>query len=311
MSNTIIELKHSQVSGNTPATLANGEISINTADGRFFYKTPSGVIENFDKYPGPSGLDGELQFNDLGSLGTSDNLSFNKSTNTLTTKSVVLDKANVIQGNAFFESVKSNTFYQFGDGTRQYTANVGVETTEAAFTHANASFNFANTVSTFAQGAFDAANSVFVPNTFGVVNSDGTNIVANSSNTLLNIIAGGGVLISTNTQTKTITISAETPATAIFVDGGNFGVIDEAVGIEQDLGTITEAASVTINLGSLTVSGVLTPSTLIAPSYTVSTLPNPTTPAQIIFVSNESGGAVMAFSDGTNWRRFTDRVIVS
>ena len=30
-----------------------------------------------------------------------------------------------------------------------------------------------------------------------------------------------------------------------------------------------------------------------------------------IFVSNEAGGAVPAFSDGTNWRRVTDRAIVS
>jgi len=48
------------------------------------------------------------------------------------------------------------------------------------------------------------------------------------------------------------------------------------------------------------------------PVYTVATLP----PAANnlggqIFVSNESGGAVPAFSDGTNWRRVTDRAVVS
>jgi hypothetical protein len=31
----------------------------------------------------------------------------------------------------------------------------------------------------------------------------------------------------------------------------------------------------------------------------------------IVFVSNETGGAVLAFSDGTDWRRVTDRTIVS
>lgn len=83
MSNTIIELKHSLVSGNTPLTLANGEISINTADGRIFYKSASGVIERFDRYPGPSGLNGEIQFNDYGELGAVSNLTFDKSTSTL------------------------------------------------------------------------------------------------------------------------------------------------------------------------------------------------------------------------------------
>lgn len=33
--------------------------------------------------------------------------------------------------------------------------------------------------------------------------------------------------------------------------------------------------------------------------------------SSIIFVHDESGGPVLAFSDGTNWRRVTDRAIVS
>ena len=31
----------------------------------------------------------------------------------------------------------------------------------------------------------------------------------------------------------------------------------------------------------------------------------------MIYVSDEAGGAVPAFSDGTNWRRVTDRAIIS
>lgn len=96
MSNTIIELKHSLVSGNTPLTLANGEISINTADGRIFYKSASGVIERFDRYPGPSGLNGEIQFNDYGELGAVSNLAFDKSTSTLSVDgSIMIGDTNV------------------------------------------------------------------------------------------------------------------------------------------------------------------------------------------------------------------------
>lgn len=48
------------------------------------------------------------------------------------------------------------------------------------------------------------------------------------------------------------------------------------------------------------------------PSYTVATVPSAATNARsMIYVSNEAGGAVPAFSDGTNWRRVTDRAIVS
>ncbi|MCC6779779.1 MAG: hypothetical protein IT537_24625 [Hyphomicrobiales bacterium] len=46
-------------------------------------------------------------------------------------------------------------------------------------------------------------------------------------------------------------------------------------------------------------------------SYAVATLPSAATAGQEIYVSDESGGAVLAFSDGTNWRRVTDRAVVT
>ena len=47
-------------------------------------------------------------------------------------------------------------------------------------------------------------------------------------------------------------------------------------------------------------------------TYTVATLPSAASyPRGVIFVSNESGGATIAFSDATNWRRVQDRAIVS
>lgn len=48
-------------------------------------------------------------------------------------------------------------------------------------------------------------------------------------------------------------------------------------------------------------------------SYTVAGAPSASGfgAGTIIYVSNESGGAVLAFSDGTNWRRVTDRAIIS
>jgi len=47
-------------------------------------------------------------------------------------------------------------------------------------------------------------------------------------------------------------------------------------------------------------------------SYTVAGVPSAATFVQcVIWVSNESGGAQPAYSDGTNWRRVTDGAIVS
>jgi hypothetical protein len=46
--------------------------------------------------------------------------------------------------------------------------------------------------------------------------------------------------------------------------------------------------------------------------YTVAGVPGAAVAAgQIIYVSDEAGGAVLAFSDGTNWRRVTDRATIS
>lgn len=48
------------------------------------------------------------------------------------------------------------------------------------------------------------------------------------------------------------------------------------------------------------------------PSYTVSGAPAAANwDGHIIYVSDESGGETVAFSDGTNWRRVQDRAIIS
>lgn len=48
------------------------------------------------------------------------------------------------------------------------------------------------------------------------------------------------------------------------------------------------------------------------PTYTVATVPTASAyTRRMIYISDEAGGAVPAFSDGTNWRRVTDRAVVS
>lgn len=47
-------------------------------------------------------------------------------------------------------------------------------------------------------------------------------------------------------------------------------------------------------------------------SYTVAGVPSASTYANhLIYVSDETGGATVAFSDGTDWRRVQDRAIIS
>lgn len=47
------------------------------------------------------------------------------------------------------------------------------------------------------------------------------------------------------------------------------------------------------------------------PSFSVTTLPAATPAGRLLYVTDETDGAVVAFSDGTDWRRVTDRAVVS
>jgi hypothetical protein len=55
-----------------------------------------------------------------------------------------------------------------------------------------------------------------------------------------------------------------------------------------------------------------TPAAFVLKTYTVATVPDASMWVRgLIYVSDETGGATVAFSDGTNWRRVQDRAIVS
>jgi len=46
-------------------------------------------------------------------------------------------------------------------------------------------------------------------------------------------------------------------------------------------------------------------------SFAVASVPDASKPGRLIFVTDETGGPVPAYSDGTNWRRFSDGAIIS
>ena len=72
-------------------------------------------------------------------------------------------------------------------------------------------------------------------------------------------------------------------------------------------------ASGEVGIGKTAAAGVLLDvnGPVCIASYAVAGLPSAAQPGQLIHVSNESGGAVIAFSDGSNWRCVTDRAVVS
>lgn len=123
MANTIIQLKYSTVTGNSPSSLANGEIAINNQDGKLFYSTPSGTIQYIQGFTGPSGLNKEVQFNDNGVLGANASLTFDKTTGNLTatrfTGSLYIDSNAyfvVSTGNPFL-ALDSNDYFSYDRAT--------------------------------------------------------------------------------------------------------------------------------------------------------------------------------------------------
>jgi len=138
----------------------------------------------------------------------------------------------------------------------------------------------------------------------------GNSAVADSIADTLTLTAGDGITIVVDSATDTITFGVQS-GSEIFVDGADFGTVEEIVTLTDDLGLVTDVVTEEADLGTLVTSGLIYPDQFVLPSYTVSTLPAATPAGQMAYVTNESGGAVPAFADGTNWRRVTDRAIVT
>ena len=192
MANTVIELRHSYVTGNVPASLANGEIAINTYDGKIFYRGgASNTIQTIERYQGPAGLDTEIQFNDSGILGSSANLTFNKTTGLFST------------GNVTANTVTTRTYVQFGDGTKQYTANAGSS----------------------------SANS------FGRIYASNNSTFANASVSTdrVDFIGENGISVVANSTAKSITFAATPGLQGLSVD---YGFVYDAVTYSIDYGTL-------------------------------------------------------------------------
>ena len=115
MANTVISLRSSGVSSNTPSlgVLANGELSLNFADGILYYKSAANTLGSI-RTTQVTGLNKEIQFNDSGSFGSNASLTFDKANTTLTTNNFVANTittgtgaggiiagANVIYANTF------------------------------------------------------------------------------------------------------------------------------------------------------------------------------------------------------------------
>ena len=211
MANTTIQLKHSTLTGNVPSSLANGEISINNRDGKFFYSTPAGVVVTHYPYLGPSGLNQEIQFNDSGVLGSDSGLTYNKTTDVLT-----------VVGGAIIGGVNVTPQIQL------------------AFTQANTPSHVANSAASYANSAFSTANSAGGGTTdfgFGIIYTANNNTFANAAaaNSQVNFVGESGIVVFANAVTKTITFAGTPGAQGLTVD---YGFVADPLYYAIDYGTL-------------------------------------------------------------------------
>jgi hypothetical protein len=231
MANTVIAIRSSGVTGNTPSLgiLANGELSLNFADGVLYYKTSSNTLGSI-RTTAVSGLTTEVQFNDAGSFGANANFTFNKTLATLNVKNInvstnlttvnltatsittgtgvggIIAGANVIYSNVFVAN--SGGYVQFSDGSKQYTANAG-----SGGGGGTVDFGF---------------GQIFTPNNSVYAN-------ATSANDKVSFTGESGVYVFANSTTKTITVAGTPGAQGMTVD---YGYVSEAVFYSVDYGTL-------------------------------------------------------------------------
>jgi hypothetical protein len=220
MANTIIELRRSNVSGNVPSSLANGEIAINTYDGKLFYRGGvSNTIQTIERFQGPAGLNQEVQFNDSGVLGSDSGLTYNKTTDVLTVVGgAIVGGVNVTpqiqfaftQANAAFTAANSAGVYAngaFAKANTQDTINLTQNNSiTAAFAAANAATATDTTQNNSITAAFTRANNSLNSNTGGTVTANTTfsgNVFLTGNGTTLSVTSNIS-FISPNTQNTII-----------------------------------------------------------------------------------------------------------
>ncbi len=145
--------------------------------------------------------------------------------------------------------------------------------------------------------------------------SDGTNRLAVSANATLLTHEGAGhqLKINKNGAGDTVSLLFQTGWSGR-AEMGLAGNDDFSIKVSADGGTWLTGLTVDAATGKTHApAGVSAGAAIGLCTYSVAGVPDATAAGAgaLIFVSNETGGSVPAFSDGVSWRRMTDRAIIS
>jgi len=174
IANTTIVVKKSGVSGNIPSTLANGELAINYADGKLYYKTATGTIAAI------SGA-GANSFATINASGT---LVLASSNNDILT---------ILGSNGITVSACSTSkTVTIGDGVTFNVANSAGDFANAAFTKANNSLQLSGSASQTVTSNVTISGSLTVTGNVSI--SGNVNQITGNSGQFFGNTAGFGAL---------------------------------------------------------------------------------------------------------------------
>jgi hypothetical protein len=315
MANTIIQIKSSGVTGNVPSSLQPGELAINYFDGQLFYGNTLSQAVPYATVTEPSGLDGELQFNDSGSFGSDAGLKYNNTTKTLNVTNLVVGTTNV-KTTLEAAYVHANSAYDYANALSGGTATDGVARTLAnsaqlhansAYIHANAAYtaannatdtwvrNAANSASSYANSAYTKANNALA-NTTGTFAGSLTltgNLTATSITTTgssgdisgANVVYANTFTANTRITTPSLQVTGDTTIT------GNLTVT----------GVTTYANTTTVNLGDNIITLNADIPQASAPSENAGIEVDRGSSANVGVIWNESTDKWTFTNDGTNY----------
>jgi hypothetical protein len=258
MANTVIQVRKSATSGNVPVSLANGELAINYADGKLYYKNTQGQTgyiyssNSFATFNVSSSLILASSNTDTISLVGANGISATACT---VTKTITLD--GVVAFN------QANAAYSQANAAYAAANNVAPQI-QPAFNQANSAFNTANSASsnTIVTQGVDAtqntnialaqsfANGAFVTANLAASFANGAFTVANSASSNTIVTQGVDVTQNTNIASAQLFANGAFSTANLAYNTANTGYNFVTTG-----GTV--GGSVTIN-GNFTVNGTQT-----------------------------------------------------
>ena len=200
MANTVIQLKYSSTPSSIPPSLANGELAINYADGKLYYKNLTGQIVSFS------------------SAAVANVLSF----------------ATVNANGSLITATATNSILTISNGDNIEIAGDIINDIITIKANLKPAFDAANQAGIIANAAFAQSNTGGggSSNSFTTIAVPGQNNIVASVNDTLNIQPTNGINITTDPVSKTITISSPTGPNA------DFGWINTAFSSTNDYGSI-------------------------------------------------------------------------